>query len=83
VIKRSQQVFIWSRGEELVFEKYPELVEGTVLLPEGTVLDGEILPWRDDRPLPFSELQHRFGRKTVGKRLLKEVPTAFLAYDVM
>jgi len=52
-------------------------------LPDGTVLDGEILPWKDDRPLPFSELQRRIGRKAVGKKLLKEVPTAFLAYDLM
>jgi DNA ligase-1 len=83
VIKRRQQVFIWSRGEELVTEKYPELADSAALLPDGTVLDGEILPWKDDRPLPFSELQRRIGRKTVGKKLLKEVPTAFLAYDIL
>jgi DNA ligase-1 len=83
VIKRSNQVFIWSRGEELVTEKYPELAEDAALLPDGTVLDGEILPWKEDRPLPFSELQRRIGRKTVGKRLLMEVPTAFLAYDLL
>jgi DNA ligase-1 len=83
MIKRRSQVFIWSRGEELVTEKYPELADSTAFLPDGTVLDGEILPWRDGRPLPFSELQRRIGRKTVGKKLLKEVPTAFLAYDVL
>jgi DNA ligase-1 len=83
VIHRRRQVFIWSRGEELVSEKYPELAQAAALLPDGTVLDGEILPWRDGRPLPFSELQRRIGRKTVGKKLLKEVPTAFLAYDVL
>jgi DNA ligase-1 len=47
------------------------------------VLDGEILPWKEDRPLPFSELQRRIGRKSTGKKLLEEVPTAFLAYDVL
>jgi DNA ligase-1 len=83
VIKRSHQVFLWSRGEELVSEKYPELAEDAALLPNGTVFDGEILPWQEGRPLPFSELQRRIGRKTVGKKLLKEVPTAFLAYDVL
>jgi len=67
VIKRSRQVFIWSRGEELVSEKYPELAEDAALLPDGTVLDGEILPWQQGRPMPFSELQRRIGRKTVGK----------------
>jgi DNA ligase-1 len=83
VIKRSSQVFIWSRGEELVSEKYPELAQDATLLPDGTVLDGEILPWKEGRPLPFSELQRRIGRKTVGKKLLKEVPTVFLAYDAL
>jgi DNA ligase-1 len=83
VIKRSQQVFIWSRGEELVSDKYPELVDAADRLSDGTVLDGEILPWKDGRPLPFSQLQRRIGRKTIGKKLLKEVPTAFLVYDVL
>jgi DNA ligase-1 len=83
MIKRSDQVFIWSRGEELVTEKYPELAEDTAQLSDGTVLDGEILPWKEGRPLPFSELQRRIGRKTIGKKLLKEVPTVFLAYDVL
>ncbi len=50
VIHRSRQVFIWSRGEELVSEKYPELAEAAALLPDGTVLDGEILPWKDGWP---------------------------------
>jgi len=83
VIRRGGRVFIWSRGEELVNSKYPELAQAAGGLPDGMVLDGEILPWKDDRPLPFSELQRRIGRKTVGKKLLQEVPTAFLAYDVL
>ncbi len=83
VIRRSAKVFIWSRGEELVTDKYPELSEAAARLPDGTVLDGEILPWADGRPLPFSELQRRIGRKKVGKKLLKEVPVAFLAYDLL
>jgi len=83
IIRRSGQIFIWSRGEELVTGKYPEIAEAAALLPGGTVLDGEILPWKDGEPLPFSELQRRIGRKTVGKKLLKEVPTVFLAYDVL
>ena len=83
MIKRNHQIFIWSRGEELVTDKYPELAEDAALLPDGTVLDGEILPWKEGQPLPFSELQRRIGRKAIGKKLLKEVPTAFLAYDVL
>jgi DNA ligase-1 len=83
VIKRHGQVFVWSRGEELVTAKYPEIAEAAGRLPDGTVLDGEILPWQDGRPLPFGALQRRIGRKTVGRKLLAEVPAAFLAYDML
>ncbi len=83
VIRRSGRVFIWSRGEELVTDKYPELATSAERLPDGTVLDGEILPWQNGRPLPFAALQRRIGRRTVGKKLLMEVPTAFLAYDLL
>jgi len=83
VIRRRREVFIWSRGEELVTAKYPEIADAAAHLPDGTVLDGEILPWKDGRPLPFAELQRRIGRKTVGRKLLEEVPAAFLAYDLL
>ena len=83
VIRRHGQIFIWSRGEELVTDKYPELAEDAGNLPEGVVLDGEILPWKAEQPLPFFELQRRIGRKTVTGKLLAEVPTAFMAYDVL
>ena len=82
-ITRHGQVFIWSRGEELVTDKYPELRNGLSLLPDGTVIDGEILPWKKGRPLPFSELQRRIGRKSIGKKLLRDVPVVFLAYDLL
>jgi DNA ligase-1 len=83
IIRRAGEVFIWSRGEELVTAKYPEIAADAARLPEGTVLDGEILPWKDGRPLPFAELQRRIGRKRVGRKLLAEVPVAFLAYDLL
>jgi DNA ligase-1 len=83
VIKRDGQVFIWSRGEELVTDKYPEIKTAADFLPNGTVIDGEILPWKKGHPLPFSELQRRIGRKTVGKKLLLEVPVILLAYDLL
>ena len=83
VIRRRGRVFIWSRGEELVTDKYPELADAAAALPDGAVIDGEILPWSQDRPLPFAELQRRIGRKTVGKKLLREVPVVFLAYDLL
>ena len=83
VIQRDHQVFIWSRGEELVSRKYPEITESASHLPNGTVLDGEILPWKEGHPLPFSDLQRRIGRKTVSKKLLQEVPAIFVVYDVL
>ena len=83
VIRRSGEVFIWSRGEELVTDRYPELAAIANVLPDGTVLDGEILPWRDGRPLPFAQLQRRIGRKTLSKKILGEVPVALVAYDLL
>ena len=83
VIKRQGRVFIWSRGEELVTDKYPEIEIAAAELPDGTVIDGEILPWRNNRPLHFAELQRRIGRKTVGKKLLADVPVILMAYDLL
>jgi DNA ligase-1 len=82
-IRRSGQTFLWSRGEELITERFPEVAATCDRLPEGTVLDGEILPWRECRSLPFGELQRRITRKTVTKRLLAEVPVALIAFDVL
>jgi DNA ligase-1 len=83
VIKRADQVFIWSRGEELIGDRFPEIVEMATKLPDGTVIDGEILPWKEANVLPFSLLQQRIGRKTVSKKLLAEVPVILMAYDLL
>lgn len=83
LIRRNGQTFLWSRGEELVTDRYPELVAMGENLPDGTAIDGELLPWKDGHPLPFGELQRRIGRKTVGKTLLREVPVILLAYDLL
>lgn len=83
MIRRRGEVFIWSRGEELVTDKYPELVEAAQHLPEGTVLDGEIVCHDGVNVLSFGVLQKRIGRKTVSKRLLSEAPVRFIAYDVL
>ena len=80
-IRRDGQSFLWSRGEEMILERFPELIEPISQLPDGTVLDGEILGWRDGQVLPFSDLQRRIGRKTVGRKLLTEVPVRFVAFD--
>jgi DNA ligase-1 len=83
LIRRGGSTYIWSRGEELVTERFPELAEAAALLPDGTVLDGEILPWASDGPLPFSQLQRRIGRKKLGPRILAEVPVVLVVYDLL
>jgi len=83
IIRRVGQTFIWSRGEELIHERFPELQPGADALPDGTVLDGEIVGWKDGRVLPFGQLQRRIGRKRVGKKLLAEVPAKFIAFDLL
>jgi DNA ligase-1 len=83
LIKRDNQTFIWSRGEELITERFPELVDAARLLPNGTVIDGEILPWKEANVLPFSQLQLRIGRKTLTKKILDDVPVIIMAYDLL
>ena len=85
LIKRDTGAYLWSRGEELVNHVFPEIIEMAENLPDGTVLDGEILCWQKDvrKPMAFASLQRRLGRKTVNKKLLKECPTVFLAYDIL
>ena len=89
VVKRRGEVNLWSRGEELVTHRFPEVAASGAELPDGTVLDGETLAWAEDGPetaggvLPFSQLQRRLGRKTVGRKLLAEVPVILLAYDIL
>lgn len=83
VISRRGNFFIWSRGEELVTEKFPELSLMAKTLPDGTVLDGEILPYRDGKPLGFQVLQTRIGRKNLSAKILKDAPVAFIVYDLL
>ncbi len=82
-IRRGGQGFLWSRGEELITDRFPELQPLQKALPDGTVIDGELLPFRDGQPLPFSLLQTRIGRKTLSKKQLKEAPCLILAYDLL
>jgi DNA ligase-1 len=83
LIKRDGKIFIWSRGEDLATEKFPELHPFLDALPDGTVLDGEILSFRDGLPLPFNVLQTRIGRKNLSKKILEESPVAVIAYDCL
>jgi DNA ligase-1 len=83
LIRRGKETFLWSRGEDMIHLSFPEIVELGDNLPDGTVLDGEILAWSGDRPAPFAQLQRRLGRKVVGKKLLAEVPCVLVAFDLL
>ena len=84
LIRRAGQIFLWSRGEELVTDRYPEIAEMATQLPDGLVLDGELLPWDEAAGVqPFAKLQQRIGRKALSKKLLREIPVVFLAYDML
>ncbi len=83
IIRREAGTFIWSRGEELVTERFPEIVRRAGQLPLNIVLDGEILAWRDGAVRPFGELQQRIGRKSLSAKILADTPVQFLAYDLL
>jgi DNA ligase-1 len=83
VIKRHGELFVWSRGEELMTDKFPEYHSLKEVLPDGIVIDGEIIPSVDQKPLPFALLQTRIGRKNLTKKQLQEAPIAFFAYDLL
>ena len=83
LIRRAGRTFLWSRGEELLSGRFPEVEEAGGLLPEGTVLDGELLPWLGDSPLPFAQMQRRIGRKVLSRKILAEVPVVLIAYDLL
>ncbi|WP_421534564.1 ATP-dependent DNA ligase [Pseudomonas marginalis] len=82
LVKREGRLWIWSRGEELVTERFPELHSLVSGLPDGTVIDGEIVVWKDSVQ-PFALLQQRIGRKTLSKKVLDDAPVALLAYDLL
>jgi DNA ligase-1 len=83
LIRRRRQTFLWSRGEELITGRFPEIEALGSLLPEGTVIDGEVLPWKDGAPLPFAQMQRRIGRKVLGNKILSEVPVVLIGYDLL
>jgi DNA ligase-1 len=83
VIRRDGRTFIWSRGEELITDRFPEIAAAADFLPDGTVLDGEIMPWKEGAPLPFAQLQRRIGRKSLSGRILAEVPAVLVVYDLL
>ncbi|MGQ0697177.1 MAG: ATP-dependent DNA ligase [Panacagrimonas sp.] len=83
LIRREGRTWLWSRGEELLDGRFPEIEAAASALPDGTVLDGEVLAWNADGVMPFAALQKRIGRKTVGKKILADAPVIFRAYDLI
>jgi DNA ligase-1 len=83
LIRRAGRTFLWSRGEELLAGRFPEVEDTGSLMPDGTVIDGELLPWVDGSPLPFAQLQRRIGRKNLGRKILDDVPVVLVAYDLL
>jgi DNA ligase-1 len=83
LVRRAGHAWLWSRGEELITHRFPEIVAASTHLPDGTVLDGEVLAFRNGRPMVFSYLQQRIGRQKDVHRLAREVPVVFMAYDLL
>ena len=85
LIQRETGTYLWSRGEELINEQFPELIDMAEAIPSDTVLDGEVICWAEleEQPRPFSDLQRRLGRKSVGRKLQLECPVSFVAYDLL
>lgn len=83
IIKRKNELFIWSRGEELITNQFPELEKLIEILPDGCVIDGEILSVEDDKVQSFNSLQKRLNRKTISKKQLEETPIGFYCYDIL
>ena len=83
LVRRGAELAVWSRGEELVNDAFPEIAAAGAALPPGTVLDGELLAVAGGRLLPFAMLSKRASRKTVTKKILTEIPCVFVAYDLL
>lgn len=83
IIVRNGGLFVWSRGEDLLTDKFPEFASLSSSLPDGTVIDGEIIPWKEGRPLPFQVMQTRIGRKNISPKYLKEAPLVMVCFDVL
>ena len=83
MIRRGGELLIWSRGDELATDTFPEIAEAGRHFPNGTVIDGEIVAWENGQVAPFSKLQRRLGRKNVTPAMREQFPVAFLSYDLL
>lgn len=83
IVRRAGRCVLWSRGEEIITERFPEIAAAAAALPDGTVLDGEVLAWLADRVLPFAHLQQRIGRSKLTAKIMQDIPARFVAYDLL
>ena len=83
LVRRAGQTWLWSRGEELITHRFPEITAAATHLADGTVLDGEVLAFKDGLPMPFSALQQRIGRQKLVAQVMRTVPVVFVAYDIL
>lgn len=83
LIRRAAECHLWSRGEEKITDRFPEIIDAAGSLPDGVVLDGEVVAWKDGGIQPFASLQQRIGRKKLTAAILESVPVHFLAYDLL
>ncbi len=83
IVRRRGECTLWSRGEEIITARFPEITAAAALLPDGTVIDGEVVAWAGDRVLSFAHLQQRIGRLKLTASILKEIPARFIAYDLL
>jgi DNA ligase-1 len=83
IVRRAGQCTLWSRGEEIITDRFPEIVTAAAALPDGTVLDGEVLAWQGERVLGFARLQQRIGRSKLTAKILQDIPARFVAYDLL
>jgi len=83
IVRREGKTYIWSRGEELITDQFPDLLADAAALPDGTVVDGEIVVLLEGRVQPFTTLQKRLNRRQPGKKVLSDNPVFFTAFDVL
>lgn len=83
LVVRGGEAYLWSRGEELITERFPEVIAAARALPNGTVIDGEIVAMRDGVVLPFASLQTRIGRTNLSTRVLRDIPAVLVAFDLL
>ncbi|HEX5241767.1 MAG TPA: ATP-dependent DNA ligase [Tepidisphaeraceae bacterium] len=83
VHRSGNRIAIFTRTMDRADESFPEVVEAMEKVPGDFLLDGEIVPLRDGKVLPFAHLQKRLGRKKISAQIRRDNPVAFIAFDIL